>query len=147
LWETLPFQTASLCAREDFILLKSVLYYLLLISTSLRLVDVIYLLVATDSCLPGIVFIVTSAMILYGIVLVVKRFVSSVRLSQLMAYYIIQIFTTLFNLIYVAVTLPVKVTLAETFTVGTFLDILINCVVVYLCIKHRRSRFITVGGL
>ncbi|MGI6402995.1 MAG: hypothetical protein ACOX0K_02000 [Oscillospiraceae bacterium] len=128
-------------------MLKSVLYYLLLITTSLRLVDVIYLLTATNSCLPGIVFAVTSAMILYGIVLVVKRFVGSVRLSQLMAFYLVQIFAILFNLIFVAVTLPVKVTLAETLVVGTFLDILINCVVVYLCMKQRRSRFITVGGL
>ena len=64
-----------------------------------------------------------------------------------MAFYLVQIFAILFNLIFVAVTLPVKVTLAETLVVGTFLDILINCVVVYLCMKQRRSRFITVGGL
>ncbi len=128
-------------------MLKSVLYYLLLVTTSIRLVDVVYLLATTDSCLPGIVFAVTSAMIIYGVILLVKRFIGSVRLSQLMMFYLIQIVAIAFNLIYVAFNLPVKVTLPEMLVVGTFLDILINCVIVYLCVKQRRSRFVTVGGL
>ena len=128
-------------------MLKSVLYYLLLVTTSIRLVDVVYLLATTDSCLPGIVFAVTSAMIIYGVILLVKRFIGSVRLSQLMMFYLIQIVAIAFNLIYVAFNLPVKVTLPEMLVVGTFLDILINCFIVYLCFKQRRSRFVTVGGL
>ena len=127
-------------------MLKSVLYYLLLATTALRLADVVYLLSNTSSHLPGVVFAVTSAMVLYGIVLLVKRFISSVRLSQLMAFFLIQIFAFAFNIAYVAFAVPLEITLLETVVVGTFLDILIDIVVVYLCFKHRRSRFVTVGG-
>lgn len=128
-------------------MLKSVLYYLMLIVTAVRLADIVYLLAGQSTGLPACVLIVSSVMILYGIILTVKKFIGSVRLGQLMAFFLVQILATGFNLTYVALAVPVQISIPETLMVGTFLDILVNGVIVYLCIKQRRTRFVTVGGL
>lgn len=129
------------------LLLKTVLYYLVLITTGVKLADVIYLLAQNESNLPAAVFVAASFAVVYGIFLVFKRMISSVRLGQLMGFYIFYTLVIVFNLIYVAVGVPVKITLLEMVVVGTFLEILINITLISLCIRHRRGRFITVGGM
>lgn len=120
-------------------MLKSVLYYLLLLTTSVRFVDIIYLLAKDSTNLPTPVIIVTSAMILYGVFLVVKKVISTVRLKQLVTFYTVQTGMIAFNLIYVAVRCPLQISASETLIVGTFLDILANIGLIYLCMKQIRS--------
>lgn len=126
-------------------MLKSVLYCLLFASTTARLADIVYLLVNKKTNLPVAVIAVTIVMILYGIVLLVKKVVGNVTLKQLMAFYVVQTVMIAFNLAYVAIASPLRVSMAETFIVGTFLDILINCCIVYFCMKQIRSHYFAVA--
>lgn len=120
-------------------MLKSVLYYLLLLTTGIRFADMIYLLARENTNLPIPVIVVTSVMIIYGFVLGVYKFISTIRLKQLLAFYVIQTVLFVFNLVYVAVACPLTISPAETLIVGTFLDLIINVSLVYIGMKHIRS--------
>lgn len=122
-------------------MLKSVLYYLILLTTSVRLIDIVYLLTRDSTNLPLSVIMITSAMILYGTVLVVKKFMGNVRLTQLMVFYGIQAALVVVNLVIVSVMVPMQITVAETFIVGSFLDILIDISAIYAGAKFMRSSY------
>lgn len=122
-------------------MLKSVLYYLMFITTAVRFVDMIFLLTAGSTSLPIPVIAVSSAMILYGIVLVVKKFVSNLRLRQLMAFYMVQVVVVVFNLSYIAAFCPLQISVAETCVVGSFLDLIVDAGAIYACMKYMRSAY------
>lgn len=125
---------------------KTVVYGLLLLTTALRLVDMVYLLSREVINLPAPVIVVQSAMILYGIVLLAQRFISSVRLRPVTVFFAVQAVMFLFNITYTALTSPLRFTALEMIAVGTFLDVLVNAVIVYFCVKRMRARsFVTVG--
>jgi len=120
-------------------LLKTVLYYLLLLTTTVRFIDIIYLMTRQTTNLPIVVLIVSTAMVLYGIVLLVKKVVGNVRLKQLTMFYMVQSVMIVFNLSYMAIVSPLKATGLETLIVGTFLDLLINCGIIYMATKQMRD--------
>ncbi len=126
-------------------MLKSVLYCLILAMTSARLVDIIYLLATHNTNLPVPVIVVAFAMIVYGICIVVRKFFANVTLKQMMAFFMIEIVAIVFNLSYVAVASPLRISVPETLLVGTFLDIIVNCGVVYFCAKQIRSRYFAIA--
>lgn len=119
-------------------MLKSVLYYLLLLTTTVRFADIIYLLARDNTNLPVPVIVVTSVMVLYGVFLAVKKFISNIRMKQLLAFYLVQTGMILFNLVYIAVACPLQINAAETLAAGTFLDILVN--VGFICMMMRQIR-------
>ena len=120
-------------------MLKSVLYYLLMLTTAVRFVDMVYLLSRGTTNLPLSTLIITSAVILYGAVLVARRFFGNIRLTQLMTFFAVHAVLISINLAVVAINVPFQVTLAETFIVGSFLDILVDCCAVYAGMKQIRS--------
>lgn len=122
------------------------MYYLLLLTTGVRFVDMIFLLSKDSTNLPVPVIVVTSAMILYGIVLGVAKFASSVRMKQLAAFYMVQSAMIAFNMIYVAVACPLSISGVETLIVGTFLDLLVNVGLIYASRKRMRSFQLPVTG-
>lgn len=126
-------------------MLKSVLYCFLFVSTAVRLTDIIYLLANKKTSLPAVVIGVSIAMIAYGLILLTKKFIGNITLKQLMAFYIVQTVMIGFNLAYIAIASPLRVNVAETLIVGTFLDILINCCAVYFCMKQIRSHYFAVA--
>ena len=128
-------------------MLKQVLYYLLLATTTVRFVDMIYLLAKDSTNLPVPVLVVTTLMVLYGIALIVRKFVGNVLLKQLMIFYMVQTVMIVFNLSYIAVACPLRISAAETFVVGTFLDIIVNFAVIYLCSRQMRSHYFVVTEL
>lgn len=128
-------------------MLKTCLYFLMLLTTAIRFADVIYLLSRESTNLPMVIYILTSALILYGVVLVVKRFIGSVRIRQLMVFFIFHAVIFAFNITYVAVSVPLSIDMFEMAAVGTFLDILIDICAVYFCLKQRRKRLVTVGNI
>ncbi|MDL2234417.1 hypothetical protein LJC63_12695, partial [Ruminococcaceae bacterium OttesenSCG-928-L11] len=81
------------------------------------------------------------AMILYALVLVVKRFTGNVRLRQMMAFYVVQGLLVAVNLITVAINVPLAISTAEMFVTGSFLDILIDICAIYFCMKQIRSAY------
>lgn len=125
-------------------LLKSVLYGVLFATTTLRLADIIYLLARGNSNLPGMVFIVTGAVVVYGAALLVKRLSGNVTIKQFMLFFAIHAAAVVFNLSYIAATWPLRINSLETVAVGTFLDILIDICAVYFCTKQIRSRYFEV---
>lgn len=127
-------------------MLKKVLYYLMLAITLIRLGTLVYLVVRPQGTnLPLPVIVSASVMILYGILLGLRRFLSSVRLGQLMAYYIVLSLSVAFNLFFAAFYVPVRLTLVEAVVLGTFLDLLVNIVIVRFCLRQRKSNLFTVG--
>lgn len=120
-------------------MLKSVLYYLLFLTTAVRFADIIYLLAKDRTNLPPAVIIVTAAMVLYGFALIFKRFIGHIRLKQFAVFYSVQTAMIVFNITYMAVTCPLTVSAAETLAVGTFLDIIVNCGILIACARQIKS--------
>ena len=119
-------------------MLKSVLYYLLILFTGVRFIDIIYLLSTKPTNLPIPVIAVTSAMVLYGTVLIVKRFVSNLRMKELMAFYLVQAAAIVFNLAFVSRVCPLTLSFSEILCVGTFFDLIVAVSLVYYCVKQLR---------
>ena len=115
------------------------MYYLLLVTTAVRSADIIYILLKDSTNLPTAVIVATLIMVMYGIFIGVKRLVASLRLKELLHFYIFQTLVIVFNLIFVAVTSPLQMSMTETLIIGTFLDLLINAVIIYGCTKQIRS--------
>ncbi|GHU79565.1 hypothetical protein FACS1894191_2660 [Clostridia bacterium] len=122
-------------------MLKSMLCYLLIITTAMRFLDIVYLFSSGDTNLPISVIIATSAIIIYGVVLLIKRFTGNVRINHFMAFYLFQAGIIVFNLVNVAIFCPLHLSFFETLFVGSFLDLLIDFCAVYACFRHRRSEY------
>lgn len=121
------------------LLLKSMLYYFILVTTAVRFADMVFLLTKDSTNLPMTVVAVTSAMIIYGIVLVVKKIIGNVNLRQLMLFFIIQAAMILFNITFTSLTSPLRYGLAETFIVGSFLDVIVDGFMIYLSVRSIKS--------
>jgi len=125
-------------------MLKNVLYGLVALTTALRLTNIVFLLVKEDTNVPLPVFAVTTAMIVYGIFLIAKKFINKVTLRQLMHFYIVQTLMIAFNLFYIAVFSPLRIHASEILVVGTFIDILMNGTIIYFCTRRLRSMYFAV---
>jgi hypothetical protein len=126
-------------------LLKTILYVMLFFTTTARLADMLYLLATDSTDLPLPVLAVTAAMLLYGMYLIVRRFLGNIRLKQLMGFFVAQTGVILFNIAFTAVTSPLQIGLADTLLVGTFLDILVNACVIYFCVRQMRGGYAPVS--
>jgi predicted neutral ceramidase superfamily lipid hydrolase len=127
-------------------LLKTVLYYLLILITALRLADIVFLLTAGGTNLPLAVIVSSCLMLAYAAILISKRiFGGNVTLRQYIAYYVIHALVTLFNLFYTSAATPLPVSLLEAFAIGTFFDVLIDTGAVYFSRKQIRSTYLAVA--
>ena len=122
-------------------MLKSLLYSLLIITTAVRFVDMVYLISTGGTTLPVSVMIITSAMIIYGGLLIAKKITGSIRIGQLMAFYCVQAGIIIFNLLTIAIFYPLQLSFAEVLIVGSFLDLIVDFCAVYMCLKYMRSSF------
>lgn len=131
----------AILQKEGNCLLKSVLYWVLLLTTVLRFADLFYLLTTDSTNLPIPVLVITAAVVLYGLYLVMKKFTGGVRLKQLVSFFIFETGAFVFNIIYVAVSCPLQIGMADTMAVGTFLDILINCCILFFSLRQMRGGY------
>ena len=122
-------------------MLKPVLFGLLLVTTVMRFANIIFVLTRDSVNLPPLVLILATAMVLYGIILLVKRFFSTVRIKQFMFFFMAHAFVIAFNIIYIRATNPLQISGPEVMLVGTFFDLIIFLGVLYACIKHMRGGF------
>jgi hypothetical protein len=127
-------------------LLKTILYWILIFSTTARFVDLIYVLALQQTTLPLVVVLVAAASVLVGIVLLVKKFIGVLPLKQLMLFFIVEAAATVFNIAYLAANYPLEITLAEAVLCGTFLHLLVDALVVYTCLRHLRQQFVPVAA-
>jgi len=118
-----------------------VLYYLLLFTTTLRFVDIIYLLAGKTTDLPLPVILVTTAMVLYGIVLIVRKFVGTILLKHLQTFYLVQTAMIVFNIAYIALMSPLDISAVEFLVVGSFLDLIVNACILFACNRQMHRRY------
>ncbi len=127
-------------------MLKTLLYYFLVVVTTLRLTGVVYLLASGETNLPTAVLAAVAAVLFYSTILICKRlFGGNVTVRQFMAFHIVRAATVVFNLTFTSLTSPLLVTGLEVFAIGTFLDVLIDLCIVYFCQRHIRSHYLEVA--
>ena len=123
-------------------MLKKVLYILLFLTTAVRLVGVVGSLAAGNTSLPAVVLVTTSLTVVYGVLLLVRRFVFTIRLRHFMQFFAVQSLVFAFNLAFVYRNVLLSLTLMEMLAVGSVLDIFVGCVAIYYCAKNiRRIKF------
>ena len=129
-------------------MLKIVLYLILFVTTLVRLVSVILLLVHEGTHLPIAVIVLTSFTVVYGVLLLVRRFILTVHPRHFIHFFVFQSVIFTFNLIFVSRTVPLEIRPLEVLVTGTILDLLIACAAIYYCIKNiRRKKIVTVGDV
>ena len=130
-------------------MLKTVLYVILLITSVLRLISVVFVLMMGEAThLPTRVIVLTSITVVYGLLLLVRRFILSVHPRHFIHFFIFQTAVFAYNLIFVSRTVPLEIRPFEVLVTGTMLDILVAAVAIYYCVKNiRRKKIITVGDL
>ena len=126
-------------------MLKTILYSLLIFSTTVRFVDLIYVLALQQTTLPLVVVIVAGASILVGLALVVKKFIGVLPLKQLMLFFIVEALAVSFNIAYLAMNYPLAITLAEAVLCGTFLHLIVDAIVVHTCMRSLRQQYAPVA--
>lgn len=126
-------------------MLKQVLYAIMFVVTTARFADIVYIIFKDNTNLPVPVIVATSCTVVYGAVLLIRKLFVNVTLRQMMAFFVVQSFVIIFNLTYISITCPLKISAMETLIVGTFFDIIINLGVVYFCMKQIRSHYFAVA--
>ncbi|MFV0399261.1 MAG: hypothetical protein ACK5LX_01410 [Oscillospiraceae bacterium] len=128
-------------------MLKSLMFYLMAAVALIRTGSSIYLLATGDTSLPIVVFVLTGITVLYALYLTVKRIFGVILLRQLSTYYIFQCTVVLFNLIFVALTVPTRITWIEIAAMGSLLDLLVGGVLIYYSLKQVRNHYLKVTKL
>jgi len=104
-----------------------------------RLCSIVFLLAFSGTNLPRFVIWVTSAVVVYGAVLIIKKFISGIFIKELLWFFAAQAVAAGFNLWYMRlIGYALQLSLPEIITVGTFLDILVAACVLYYGIKQMR---------
>ena len=119
-------------------MLKSVSFLILVAFTGLRLVDVMYLITRDSVNLPVTVIVVIAAMVLYGVALITKQLLAKTTVKELITFYVSQAAAIVFNLVFVSIACPIKLSIAEMLAVGTFLDLVVIACVLYYGMKQLR---------
>ena len=127
-------------------MLKTVLYMLVLWTTAVRLVAIIAVLAVGTDSLPALVLVLTSLTVLYGVFLLIRRFVFTLHLKHFVQFFAAQSVVFWFNLSLVSRTVLLQISGLEAVVVGSLLDILINVVAIYYCVRSmRKSKRAAVG--
>ena len=122
-------------------MLKSVLFCVMALFTGIRFINIIYMLVFRATYLPLIAFALMSVIVLYGMFLIAKKFIFGIRLKEIVWFFMAQAAVAAFNLGYLMfIGYPLRLSLLEIITVGTFFDLLIAACVLYYSAKQMRHR-------
>ncbi|MDR2908638.1 MAG: hypothetical protein LBU86_01970 [Oscillospiraceae bacterium] len=127
--------------------MRTFLYIFLLFTTLLRLGAVIYLQLQPATNLPAPVYAVTAALVLCGVFLAVKRFISGLNLRNFRWFFTAQAAAFAFNIAWVAWTCPLRISPLEMIVTGTFLDVIASGAVIWTCARRMRRGVVTVEGL
>ena len=121
------------------VVLKSILFYIMALFVGVRFVSIIYLMAVSSTYLPRAVVVLMSLIVLYGIILILKKFVFGIRLKEIIWFFMAQAAVVAFNLGYMMfIGYPLQLSLLEVTVVGTFLDLLTAACVLYYGIKQMR---------
>lgn len=126
------------------LVLKTIALIYLVFNTLFRMGNLIYLYSIRDFDLPTVIIVLTSIMVVLGVWFIVKRLRNRLLLRHVLAYSIVVVLVMTFNLLYIAVTFPLPLTLSESFVVGSVLDIIVNLIILRYGYKQVRRQYIEV---
>lgn len=117
--------------------------YLTIISVG-RAVIGAFLLTEDTSTIPVIVFVTVFAMVAYGAYLMYRKLRARLTLRDLRLFFSINTIVTIFNLIFVSSTLALTPSLIESLFIGSFLGVVIDLCIVYMCQRRINRQYIAV---
>lgn len=120
---------------------KKILFYMMLAGCVTRVTAFVVLSLLGRVHLPLFVVVLSLLIAVYGIVLVVKQFVSKLTLGQLMSYQLAADVGAVISFVAMRLSL-VDVSLIETLITGSVLSVLLSVTVLYM--TFRRKRYITI---
>jgi len=118
--------------------MKKLLYFLVLLTSAVRLVGVVVLFARGYSVLPPTVIALTSLTVLHGMFLLVRRFILALHLRHFVQFFVVQSAVFALNLALTSSTVLLAIDLPERLVVGSLLDILVGIAVIYYCAKSIR---------
>ena len=127
-------------------MLKKVLFVLILVTTVLRFGNMVSMILSWPTNLPLPSLFITFFIIAYGVLLIFKRIFLNTTLRNYLWFFIVQSLAIAVNILYIKKTTPLKLSVREMISIGTFLDILIAAVAVYFCIKNIRKSYKAIGA-
>ena len=120
---------------------KKILFYMMLAGCVTRVTAFVVLSLLGRIHLPLFVVVLSLLIAVYGIVLVVKQFVSKLTLGQLVSYQLAADVGAVISFVAMRLSL-VDVSLIETLITGSVLSVLLSVTVLYM--TFRRKRYITI---
>ena len=120
---------------------KKILFYMMLAGCVTRVTAFVVLSLLGRVHLPLFVVVLSLLIAVYGIVLVVKQFVSKLTLGQLVSYQLVADVGAVISFVAMRLSL-VDVSLIETLITGSVLSVLLSVTVLYM--TFRRKRYITI---
>lgn len=120
---------------------KKILFYMMLAGCVTRVTAFVVLSLLGRVHLPLFVVVLSLLIAVYGIVLVVKQFVSQLTLGQLVSYQLAADVGAVISFVAMRLSL-VDVSLIETLITGSVLSVLLSVTVLYM--TFRRKRYITI---
>ena len=118
--------------------MKKFMFYLMMLNTFVAAIALAVVFIMGNSSLPSIVLALRGALVVTGVVLVVKRYVSWVRRSEITGFYIAEAAIAVFNLIFLSVFFPVDVSFFEYAITGTLITPILNLALVFLLRKTNK---------
>ena len=122
-------------------LYKNILFYTMLIGAVTRLISAGMLAMMGKINLPVELVVLSLAIAFFGFVLVVKRQVFSIKLSEVVAYHVAADLSAMASMVALHF-YAVDISLIETLITGSVLSVLVSAALLFL--TFRRKRYITI---
>lgn len=120
--------------------MKKFMFYLMALETLAASAALGFVLTVGTTSLPTLVLVLRGVMIVGAIVLIVKKYVSWIRRSEMTAFYLLDAALAVFNLVYLSIFNPTDVSSFELIITGTLIAPFFNAVLVLL-LHYSSSRY------
>ena len=119
-------------------MLKKIMLYLMMLETANKFLCLTFIFSTEIGRLPVAVYISTGIVILFGVGLICKNIISSIATKELTAYYAVMSMSVVLNLIFMKLFSRAELGLLDFSVIGTVLDIVIGCTLVFLAVRESK---------
>lgn len=88
------------------------------------------------------IFLLSCAIVIFGIVLIVLKFQKKLHTRNMTAFYITDTLAVIFNLVYMSLYSPIHINFVQFLYLGTLLDVAVNAA--FLLAFNRNRKYITI---
>lgn len=117
------------------------MFIYMLVSTAFRVVDLIVVLGLQELSLPIFIIVDVVVLILLGIFLIFRKATRKLGLSGLLLFSLVSIAFISINIAYIAYSVQISLSIAESLLVGSILEIIIHMVFIYYAGKRLNRQF------